>query len=490
MQIFITVLMFTTFSSNADNSVPVIGFTGEFAPSTWEKETIPSGLVDSSKAPESITIANPPFFKLPITKWSEAFYSHRAPIKGTLSFSFSFSMPSPSVADRCTATFSLNGVPINLTHNSQSASPQTGKLTFELEQGDDFGFGLGNGWPSPLLAGELGCNNFAVGSTALTISGLSFTPSKQPGSAPIRGFSGDFSPKTWTKNMNGPSGYDMIDTAGAPSYVILTSYSGWRTSGVGISHMVPSAGKVTFAYNFQAVSAGSTEKCPGSYVLNETRTIFTDNNGPRVQSGKVSFEVLESDTFKIALNGNGTDKSKGCETGNLGQVHLVISDFNFEPSYIIDFKNLQRVQPGSYTENGFTFTTQGSYLEGISLRDVTYHSMSAHSSLGLDANVSFKRSDDTSFTLKSADVIVLSGSGGDTKPIMFTGELASGGTVTFNYQQPGNNRDFNLLRDYYHVNFPDNFKDLKSISFQTYYRDNSDPPYSSETFITNISVEY
>ncbi len=97
MTVFITVLMFTTFSTNADNSAPVIGFIGEFSPTTWNEATIPSGLVDSSKAPVSITIGNPPYFKLPQTYWSTAFYSHTAPVKGTLNFSFSLTMPSPSV---------------------------------------------------------------------------------------------------------------------------------------------------------------------------------------------------------------------------------------------------------------------------------------------------------------------------------------------------------------------------------------------------------
>ncbi len=327
-----------------------------------------------------------------------------------------------------------------------------------------------------------------VGSTALTISDLSFTPSNQPGIAPTQGFSGDFSPETWSKNMN-PSNFEMIDMSGAPGYVIFTSYNGWRTSGAELSHMAPSNGKVTFTYNFQTVFPASTQKCPGVYVLNGTPKVFTDNNGPRVQNGKVSFEVLENDTFTIALNGNYTDQSKGCETGGGSQAHLVISDFNFESSYIIDFKNLNRTHYGPYIENGFIFTPDdGRVLEAIPLRDVTYHSMTAHNDL--DTNVSFKRSDDVSFTLKSVDVMVLEGDGSVPKPITFTGELASGGTVTFDYQEPDSRREFGLLREYTHVKFPDDFKGLKSVSFPTWHIVRGDHPESFETFITNIKVDW
>jgi hypothetical protein len=154
-----------------------------------------------------------------------------------------------------------------------------------------------------------------------TLQGSDLTFTTLP-CATITGFTGLFAPANWQSGSNAPA--NLVNTSGAPNSVTLSNYAPWAVSGATFTYAnAPSNGTVTFTYSL----SGVTPACPAAYVVGNTPTLLTNNNGGQ----SISFAVTTGASFGFALNGQDLPTDFGCHS-NGRLITFTVSNFVFTPN--------------------------------------------------------------------------------------------------------------------------------------------------------------
>ncbi len=118
-------------------------------------------------------------------------------------------------------------------------------------------------------------------------------------------FSGPYAPANWTLT-NSPGTIDgSVNTGGAPGSITLTGGNNGIGGFTEYTTTAAASGMVSFNWLFDGEPVGGItgpQFDPSGYVLNGVFTQFTDNNGPEVQNGFISFNVNAGDTFGFRVN--------------------------------------------------------------------------------------------------------------------------------------------------------------------------------------------
>lgn len=109
-------------------------------------------------------------------------------------------------------------------------------------------------------------------------------------------FAGDYAPGNWTQSIGGDG---SIDTSGAPSSIILNGAndSSNNRANTDFTIAAPTAGTVSFAWNFSTADRDGPYYDPFGYLLGTSFTQLTSDGGGSTQSGFISFSVLTGEVF-------------------------------------------------------------------------------------------------------------------------------------------------------------------------------------------------
>ena len=147
---------------------------------------------------------------------------------------------------------------------------------------------------APLSKGKfLGLMTAGLASATL---GLAASPAQA-----LTQFAGDYAPANWTQSIGGDG---SIDTSGAPTSIILRGSDDGSGNDVNTDFTIaaPTAGTVSFDWNFSTADDEGAEYDPFGYLLNGAFTQLTSDSGSSTQSGSASFSVLTGQVFGFRQN--------------------------------------------------------------------------------------------------------------------------------------------------------------------------------------------
>lgn len=133
---------------------------------------------------------------------------------------------------------------------------------------------------------------------AALVTGVLIAPTAQAD------FSGDYAIALWTSVVNGGT----IDFSGAPASVTLVSNnSGTPNANQDLYFTAFENATITFDWQFTTVDTATATTAgaqwdPFGYLHEGSFVRLTDNGGPNLQSGSVSFDVLVGEVFGFRAN--------------------------------------------------------------------------------------------------------------------------------------------------------------------------------------------